>query len=111
MIILVLIGMVFAIIWKMFHGKISLNSVLLLLLVKFVSGFTLELMYKPLIENIRSTLTNLHSYWHFLQIGTFLNTGKSVVPPIFHGPEVLSATSSKAKLFADNFHKNSNIHD
>ena len=29
----------------MFHGRISLNSVLLLLLVNFVSGFRLELMY------------------------------------------------------------------
>ena len=34
----------------MFHGKISLNSALLLLLVKFVSG--LELMYISLIESI-----------------------------------------------------------
>ena len=31
----------------MFHGRISLNSVLLLLLVNFVSGCWLELMYIP----------------------------------------------------------------
>ena len=31
----------------MFHRRISLNSVLLLLLVNFVSGFSLELMYIP----------------------------------------------------------------
>ena len=31
----------------MFHGRISLNSVLLLLLVNFVSGFRLELMHIP----------------------------------------------------------------
>ena len=31
----------------MLHGRISLNSVLLLLLVNFVSGFRLELMYIP----------------------------------------------------------------
>ena len=31
----------------MFHRRISLNSVLLLLLVNFVSGFRLELMYIP----------------------------------------------------------------
>ena len=37
--ILVLIGTVFVIIREMFHGRISLNSVLLLLLVNFVSGF------------------------------------------------------------------------
>ena len=45
MIILVLIGMVFVIIQEMFHGRISLSLVLLLLLVNFLSGFRLELMY------------------------------------------------------------------
>ena len=43
--ILVLIGMVFVIISEMFYGRISLNLVLLLLLVNFVSTFRLELMY------------------------------------------------------------------
>ena len=42
---LVLIEMVFVIIWEMFLDRISLNSVLLLLLMNFVSGFRLELMY------------------------------------------------------------------
>ena len=45
MTILKLIVMVFVIIWEMFHWRISLKSVLLLLLVNFVSGFRLELMY------------------------------------------------------------------
>ena len=46
MTILMLIGMVFLIPWEMFHGRISLkNSVLLLLLVNFVSGLWLELIY------------------------------------------------------------------
>ena len=35
---------------------------LLLLLVNFVRGFRLELMYIPLIENIRSSLTHLHGF-------------------------------------------------
>ena len=30
---------------------------------------------------------------------------------LFHGPEVLSSTSDKAKLFAENFSKNSNLDD
>ena len=47
--------MVFVIIWEMFHGRVSLNSVLLLLLVSFVSGFRLELIYISLTENIRSS--------------------------------------------------------
>ena len=44
------------------HFKIFLNLVLLLLLVNFVSGFTLELMYISLIENVRSSLTHLHGF-------------------------------------------------
>ena len=55
-------GMIFVIIWQMFHGRISLSSVLLLLLGNFVSGFRLELMYISLIENIRSSLTYLHGF-------------------------------------------------
>ena len=45
-----------------FHGMISLNSVLLLLLVNFVSGFRWELMYISLIVSIRSNLTHLHGF-------------------------------------------------
>ena len=53
MTILALIGMVFAIIWEMFHRRISVNSILLLLLVNFLSGFRLELMYISLIIKYR----------------------------------------------------------
>ena len=42
------------IIWEMFHGRISLNSLLLLLLVNFVSGFRLELMFMSLIRSSAS---------------------------------------------------------
>ena len=38
-----------------------------------------------------------------------LNKGKSAIPPIFNSPEVLSSASDKAKLFAENFFKNSNL--
>ena len=62
MTILMLIRMVFVMIWEMFHGRISLNSVLLLLLVNFVIGFGLELMYISLIVSIRSNLTHLHGF-------------------------------------------------
>ena len=41
----------------MFHGRISLNSVLLLLLVNFVGGFRLELMY----ISLRKYQVNSHS--------------------------------------------------
>ena len=51
---------VFVIIWETLQGRISLNSLLLLLLVNFFSGFRLELMYTSLIESMRSNLTDLH---------------------------------------------------
>ena len=60
--ILVLIVMVFVIIWEMFHGRISWNSVFLLLLVNFVSSFRLELMYISIIRSIRSRLTHLLAF-------------------------------------------------
>ena len=41
---------------------ISLNLVLLLLLVNFVSGSRLEVMYISLSENIRSSLTHLYGF-------------------------------------------------
>ena len=41
----------------MFHGRISLNLVLLLLLVNFVGGFRLELMY----ISLRKYQVNSHS--------------------------------------------------
>ena len=49
----------------MFHGKTSLRSVVLLLLVNFVSVVRLELMYIFLIVSIRASLTNLHLTNHY----------------------------------------------
>ena len=40
-----------------------------------------------------------------------LNNSKSAIPPLFNGLEVLSSASDKAKLFAENFSKNSNLDD
>ena len=40
-----------------------------------------------------------------------LNKGKSAVPFLFNGQEVLSDASDKAKLFAENFSKNSDLDD
>ena len=45
-----------------FHWRISSNSVLLLLLVNFVSGFRLELTSISLIVNIMLSLTHLHGF-------------------------------------------------
>ena len=48
------------IIWEIFHGRLPLNLVLLLLLVNFVSGFRLELMYIVYIPH-RKYQVNPHS--------------------------------------------------
>ena len=47
---------------EMFQRRIPLNSVLLLLLVNFVSGFWLELMYIFINVRIRSSLTHLQGF-------------------------------------------------
>ena len=52
------------IILEMFHENTSLSLVLLLMLVGFMSGFRLELMYIPHIASIRSNLNHLHSLAH-----------------------------------------------
>ena len=63
------LGAVFVIIWEMFHGRISLNSALLLLLVNFVSGFKLELIY---IVIVRSSLTQLLGFWLLVLLPWFI---------------------------------------
>ena len=40
-----------------------------------------------------------------------LNQGRSAIPPLFSGSEVLSSASDKAKLFAKSFSKNFNLDD
>ena len=40
-----------------------------------------------------------------------LKKGKSAIPLLFNGPEVLSSASDKAKLFAENFSRNFNVVD
>ena len=40
-----------------------------------------------------------------------LNSGKASVPTLIHGPEVISSSSEKAKLFAANFASNSTLDD
>ena len=42
---------------------------------------------------------------------SIFNKGKSAIPPLFNGPEVFSSVSDKAKLFPENFSKNTNLDD
>ena len=59
---------------------ISLNSVLLLLLVNFVSGFRLKLMYISLIVNIRSSLTHLHDFQLLVLLPYFIEITYLSIP-------------------------------
>ena len=48
--------------------------------------------------------------WDFRQIAnSVLNRGKSALPHLVNGLEMLSSASDKAKLLAENFSKNSNV--
>ena len=50
--------------------------------------------------------------WDFGQIAnSVFNKGKSAIPPLFNGLEVLPSVSDIAKLFAKNFSTNSNLDD
>ena len=60
-------------------------------------------------ESITSQKLGSRDFWRIANI--VLNKGKSAIPPLFKGPEVLSSASHKAKLFAKNFSKNYNLDD
>ena len=60
-------------------------------------------------ESITSQKLGSRDFWRIAN--SVLNKGKSAIPPLFNGPDVLSSASDKAKLFAKNFFKNSNLDD
>ena len=60
-------------------------------------------------ESITSQKLGSHDFWQIAN--SFLNQGKSAIPPLLNSPKVLSSASDKAKLFAENFSKNSNLDD
>ena len=60
-------------------------------------------------ESITSQKLGSRDFWP--DANSVLNIGKSTIPPLFNGPEVLSSASDKAKLFAKSFSKNSNLDD
>ena len=57
-------------------------------------------------ESITSQKLGSLDFWRIAN--SVLNKGKSAIPPLFNGVEVLS---DRAKLFAENFPKNSNLDD
>ena len=60
-------------------------------------------------ESITFQKLGSHNFWRIAN--SVLNKHKSAIPALFNGPEVLSSASDKAKLFAENFSKNSNLDD
>ena len=56
-------------------------------------------------EPITSQKLGSQDFWQIAN--SVLNKGKSAIPPLFNGPEVLSSATDKAKLSAENFSKNS----
>ena len=60
-------------------------------------------------ESNTSQKLGSRDFWRIAN--SVLNKGKSAIPPLFNGPEVLSSASDKAKLFTENFSKNSNLDD
>ena len=60
-------------------------------------------------ESITSQKPGCQDFWQIA--GGVLSKGKSAAPPLFNSSEVLSSASDKAKLFAENFSKNSNLDD
>ena len=60
-------------------------------------------------EFIISQKLGYRDFWRIAN--SVLSKGKSALPPLFNSLEVLSSASDKAKLFAKNFSKNSNLDD
>ena len=60
-------------------------------------------------ESINSQKLDSHDFWQIAD--SVLKKGKSAITPLFNSPGVLSFASDKAKLFAENFSKNSNLDD
>ena len=60
-------------------------------------------------ESITSQKLGSRDFWQIAHI--VLNKGKSALPPLFNGLEMLSSASDKAKCSAENVSKNSNLDD
>ena len=60
-------------------------------------------------ESITSQKCSSQNFWRIAN--SVLNKGKSAIPPLFNGPEVLSSASDNANLFTKNLSRNSNLDD
>ena len=65
---------------------------------------------KRVLETAILAFTTKAKEWDFWRIAnSVLNKGKSAIPNLFNGPEVLPSASDKAKLLAKVFSNNSNL--
>jgi len=60
-------------------------------------------------ERIASQRVGSRDFWRI--INSVQHRGKSSIPPLFNGPEVLTSSADKARLFANMFSKNSTLDD
>ena len=60
-------------------------------------------------ESITSKKLGTQNFWQIAK--SVLSKDKSAIPPLFNSPEALSSAFDKAKLFAKNFPKSSNLDD
>ena len=70
--------------------------------IKTKESVTSQKLTEPIPRNITFQLSRLL---------VNCSKGKSAIRPLINGPEVLLSASDKAKLFAENFSKNSNLDD
>ena len=60
-------------------------------------------------ERLRAQKIGSRDFWRIYN--SFSNSGKSSIPPLFNGPEVLTSSRDKAELFAKMFSTNSTLDD
>ena len=60
-------------------------------------------------HSIASQRIGSRDFWRISN--SILNRGKSAIPPLFNGPEVLTSSKDKANLFANRFSTNSTLDD
>ena len=60
-------------------------------------------------ESIASQKRGSPDFWR--SGNSVVNGGKSNIPPLFNGPEVLSSAPDQGKLFPENFSNISNLDD
>ena len=77
----------------------------------FVTTFFVSQRKKTLYMLIKQRAHPFPETWLSGLASSVLNKGKSAIPPLFSGLEVLPSASDQAKLLAENFSKNSNLDD